>query len=132
MFFPGLPQPTLQALCTVEWDRNRIIAYISGNTAVLLAGVDKLLQTIYFDHQLAAIAIDEVTGKLAVCGAGNIWVYKPHFRGRENVKVDFDSMELCITSGMLTPSVVTVDVTNPDHARYHLRKCYHPRMGNQR
>ncbi|KAI5821217.1 RAVE protein 1 C terminal-domain-containing protein [Pyronema omphalodes] len=103
MFFPGLPQPTLQALCTVDWDRNRIIAYISGNTAVLLAGVDKLLQTIYFDHQLSAIAIDEVTGKLAVCGAGNVWVYKPHFRGRGNVKWTLlTKITLDITSGNAT------------------------------
>ena len=91
---PGRPQSTPQALCTGEWQRQRIVAYISGTSVVILAdGVDNLVQTIYLPHRLHAVAFDEKhTGKIAVCAAGGgidgsdgdggdgqgaVWVYAP-------------------------------------------------------
>ena len=69
---PGRPQSTPQALCTGEWQRQRIVAYISGTSVVILAdGVDNLVQTIYLPCRLHAVAFDEKhTGKIAVCAAG--------------------------------------------------------------
>ena len=69
---PGRPQSTPQALCTGEWQRQRIVAYISGTSVVILAdGVDNLVQTIYLPCRLHAVTFDEKhTGKIAVCAAG--------------------------------------------------------------
>lgn len=54
---------------------------------MILAGVNKLLQTIYHDHQLAAVALHEATGKLAVAAGNVVYVYKPNGRGNGYIEV---------------------------------------------
>ncbi|OAQ88179.1 WD repeat protein [Purpureocillium lilacinum] len=66
---PGRPQASLQGL-----------AYISGSAFTILDGSRAILQTIYDDddeHELQAIAIDEVSGNIAVSTAKQVRVYKP-------------------------------------------------------
>ncbi|KAI5803285.1 RAVE protein 1 C terminal-domain-containing protein [Peziza echinospora] len=75
---PGRPQATLQAVCTGEWGRLRLVAYVSGKTLVILGGVDEILQTIYHDGgDLTAVAIDEQSGKFAVASGNQVLVYGP-------------------------------------------------------
>jgi hypothetical protein len=66
-------------------------AYITGNAFVVLTGHDAILQTIYDDDEthLAAIALDEATGKIATCAGANIRVYKPYGQGENALKVDY-------------------------------------------
>ena len=88
MLLPGKPHSSLQALCTAEWQRKRFVIYISGSAVVILAAVDKLVQTIYLDSgPLAAVAFDESTGKIAVCAGSNVWVLEPNGRGEGYLKV---------------------------------------------
>ncbi|KAL1960868.1 hypothetical protein VTO42DRAFT_5851 [Malbranchea cinnamomea] len=77
---PGRPQAKLQALSTALWDGFRIVAYISGHAIAILNSPHKLLQTIYVDdaETLEAIAIDETSGKIAVCGTADVWIYQPY------------------------------------------------------
>ncbi|KAF8456637.1 RAVE protein 1 C terminal-domain-containing protein [Terfezia claveryi] len=76
--FPGKPQATLQAVCTGEWGRRRLIAYVSGETLVILEGVEDALQTIYHEGgKLTVVAIDEGSGKLAVGSGNDVLVYGP-------------------------------------------------------
>ncbi|KAF8253872.1 hypothetical protein K440DRAFT_652074 [Wilcoxina mikolae CBS 423.85] len=86
MLLPGRPQSTPQALCTGEWQRKRIVAYISGTSIIILGGVDKLIQTIYLEHRLEAIAFDENTGKIAVCAKGKVYVFRPNGRAEGYLK----------------------------------------------
>ncbi|TAQ89313.1 hypothetical protein B7494_g2375 [Chlorociboria aeruginascens] len=85
---PGKAQAKLQGVCTGYWDSRRLIAYISGNAFVILTDADTLLQTIYDDNEefLEAIAIDEASGKIAVCAGSNIRVYKPYGQGDDALK----------------------------------------------
>lgn len=58
---------------------------------MILSGAQTLLQTIYVDdtENLEAIAIDEATGRIAVSGGADIFVYQPNgFKG-ESLKVRF-------------------------------------------
>jgi hypothetical protein len=87
MLLPGRPQSTPQALCTGEWQRKCIIAYISGTSIIIFGGVDKLIQTIYLEHRLGAIAFDENTGKIAVCAEGKVYVFRPNGRAEGYLKV---------------------------------------------
>lgn len=54
---------------------------------MILSDVNMLLQTIYHDEELCAVAIDETTGKLAVCACGKVFVYAPNGRGEGFLKV---------------------------------------------
>ena len=47
---------------------------------VILGGPQQLLQTIYVDdtESLEAVAIDEASGKIAVCGGPDVFVYQPY------------------------------------------------------
>ncbi|OAA55964.1 WD repeat protein [Niveomyces insectorum RCEF 264] len=76
---PGKPEPRLQALATAFWDSRRIIAYITGNALAILGDHKRLLQTIYDDDEtpLEAVALDEVSGSIAVCTHSAVRVYQP-------------------------------------------------------
>ncbi|KAF4628729.1 hypothetical protein G7Y89_g9420 [Cudoniella acicularis] len=82
---PGKPRAKLQAVCTGCWDSRRLIAYVTGNALVVLTGSDSILQTIYDDDEaeLEAIAIDELSGKIATCAGSNVRVYKPYGQGED-------------------------------------------------
>lgn len=70
-------------------------AYVTGNALVVLTGRNTILQTIYDDDEaeLEAIAIDELSGKIATCTGPNIRVYKPYGQGEDALKVEWhDSM----------------------------------------
>jgi hypothetical protein len=63
--------------------------YISGQALVILGGPHKLLQTIYVDdtQALEAVAINEASGKIAVCGGPHVFVYQPYGILDETLKV---------------------------------------------
>ncbi|KAG0643869.1 RAVE protein 1 C terminal-domain-containing protein [Tuber brumale] len=77
VLLPGKPQSNSQAVCTVEWGRKRIIAYVSGCALVLLGSVDRLIQTIYHDVEVFGVAVDEISGKIATVAKGRVFVYAP-------------------------------------------------------
>ncbi|USP81648.1 hypothetical protein yc1106_08922 [Curvularia clavata] len=85
---PGRPQARLQAVAHGLWEGLQIIAYISGNALIVLDRPNHVLQTIYIDEEfeLEAIAIDEGTGKLAVCSTRQIYVYRPYGQDEGAVK----------------------------------------------
>ena len=64
-------------------------AYISGHALVILGGPQTLLQTIYVDDtdKLEAVAFDEASGRIAVCGGPDIFVYQPYGIQGETLKV---------------------------------------------
>lgn len=64
-------------------------AYISGHALVILGGPQTLLQTIYVDdtENLEAVAFDEASGKIAVCGGPDVFVYQPYGIQGETLKV---------------------------------------------
>ncbi|KAK4242182.1 RAVE protein 1 C terminal-domain-containing protein [Achaetomium macrosporum] len=79
---PGRPEPQLQALATGVWNSRRITAYITGNALAILGDAapdERLLQTIYDDDPapLQAVALDEASGKIAVCTRRAVRVYRP-------------------------------------------------------
>ncbi|OAP59438.1 hypothetical protein AYL99_06736 [Fonsecaea erecta] len=76
---PGRPQSKRQALCTAQWCGLRLVAYISGNAAVILSGPQSILQTIYVDtvDSLTAITLEETTGRIALCDATHVYIYRP-------------------------------------------------------
>ncbi|KAJ9405564.1 hypothetical protein DTO045G8_6781 [Paecilomyces variotii] len=77
---PGRPPAKLQTLSTAVWEGLRIVAYVSGHALVILSGAQKLLQTIYVDdtESLEAVAIDDSTASIVVCGGQDIFVYRPY------------------------------------------------------
>ncbi|KAI4094480.1 MAG: hypothetical protein LQ344_002229 [Seirophora lacunosa] len=77
---PGKPQAKLQAVSTALWEDLRLVAYVSGNGLMILGGPNNLLQTIYHEGcpALVAIAIDEITGKIATASSQEIHVYRPY------------------------------------------------------
>ncbi|KAJ5682554.1 hypothetical protein N7462_005719 [Penicillium macrosclerotiorum] len=85
---PGRPPAKLQSFSTALWDGLRVIAYISGHALVILGGPQTLLQTIYVDEteKLEAIAFDEQSGKIAVCGGPDVFVYQPYGIQGETLK----------------------------------------------
>jgi hypothetical protein len=44
---------------------------------VLLGDVNRLIQTIYHESEVSAVAADELSGKIAVCAARRVFVYAP-------------------------------------------------------
>ncbi|KAJ5904487.1 hypothetical protein N7504_006870 [Penicillium tannophilum] len=76
---PGRPPAKLQSFSTALWDGLRVIAYISGHALVILGGPQTILQTIYVDDtdKLEAVIINEASGKIAVCGGSDVFVYQP-------------------------------------------------------
>ena len=76
---PGRPQSKRQAISTAHWDGLRLVAYISGNAAVISSGPHLILQTLYIDaaDPLQAITIDESTGRIAVCDDHSVYIYDP-------------------------------------------------------
>ncbi|GFP60521.1 regulator of V-ATPase in vacuolar membrane protein 1 [Trichoderma asperellum] len=76
---PGKPQSRLQGLAIGYWNNLHLNAYITGNAFTILDGLQTILQTIYDenDEPLEAIAIDELTGKIATSTATQVRVYKP-------------------------------------------------------
>ncbi|EKV08590.1 WD repeat protein [Penicillium digitatum] len=85
---PGRPPAKLQSFSTALWDGLRVVAYISGHALVILGGPQTLLQTIYVDdtETLEAIAFDEISGKIAVCGGPDVFVYQPYGIQSETLK----------------------------------------------
>jgi len=63
--------------------------YISGHALVILGGPQTLLQTIYVDETktLEAVTIDEASGKIAVCGGPDVFIYQPYGIQHETLKV---------------------------------------------
>ncbi|KAL4778922.1 RAVE protein 1 C terminal-domain-containing protein [Aspergillus varians] len=90
---PGRPPAKLQSFDTALWDGLRVVAYISGQALVILGGPHKLLQTIYIDDTpaLEAVAIDEASGKIAVCGGPHVFVYLPYGIQNETLKWSLSS-----------------------------------------
>ncbi|RMZ82795.1 hypothetical protein DV738_g1608, partial [Chaetothyriales sp. CBS 135597] len=76
---PGRPRSERQAISTARWDGRRLVAYISGNSAIIATGPNDILQTLYINTEtsLTAITIEESSGQIAVCGGKNIYVYRP-------------------------------------------------------
>ncbi|KAF8477585.1 RAVE protein 1 C terminal-domain-containing protein [Kalaharituber pfeilii] len=75
---PGKPQASLQAICTGEWSRRRLIGYVSGQTLVILGGVDEIIQTIYHEGgELTTVSFEEESGKIAVGSGNRVLVYGP-------------------------------------------------------
>lgn len=64
-------------------------AYISGHALVILGGPQTLLQTIYVDDtdKLEAVAFEEASGRIAVCGGPDVFVYHPYGLPGETLKV---------------------------------------------
>lgn len=58
---------------------------------MILGGPQKLLQTIYVDdtETLEAVTIDETSGKIAVCGGPDVFIYQPYGIQHEALKVRF-------------------------------------------
>ena len=63
--------------------------YISGSALVILGGPHELIQTIYHDEhsELDAVAVDEATGKIAICSSKEVTIYKPYGREEGVLKV---------------------------------------------
>ena len=78
--FPGKPRATPQAVCTTKWNQTRLVLYIAGNALVISDQPHHLVQTIYHDNEglLDAVAIDKATGKIAILGSSNVYIYKPY------------------------------------------------------
>lgn len=107
---PGKPQAKLQAICTTEWEGQRIVvrpygtirfqkltetsqAYISGSALIILGGPHHIIQTVYHDASppLGAVAIDEATGKIAISSSQDIYIYRPYGRSEGALKVNTSS-----------------------------------------
>lgn len=56
---------------------------------MILGGPHSLIQTIYDDQFLSldAVAIDEATGKIAVCSSKYVHIYKPYGKSEGALKV---------------------------------------------
>lgn len=110
---PGKPQAKLQAICTTEWEGQRIVvrpwstirvqkltetskAYISGSALIILGGPHNIIQTVYHDASphLDTVAIDEATGKIAVSDSQDIYVYRPYGKGEGALKVNAAACKL--------------------------------------
>ncbi|OJJ35113.1 hypothetical protein ASPWEDRAFT_492490 [Aspergillus wentii DTO 134E9] len=85
---PGTPPAKLQSFSTALWDGLRVVVYISGHALVILGGPQKLLQTIYVDDtdSLEAVTIEETSGKIAVCGGPDVFIYQPYGVKDETLK----------------------------------------------
>ncbi|KAH0605847.1 uncharacterized protein H6S33_004304 [Morchella sextelata] len=81
MLQPGRPNSTPHAVTTAEWERNRLIAYISGTALIVLSSPTTLLQTLYHDAPLTAVTLDATTGAIAVSSANTAHIYHPDNRG---------------------------------------------------
>ncbi|KAL2869334.1 WD repeat protein [Aspergillus lucknowensis] len=94
---PGRPPTKLQSFSTGLWNGLRVVVYISGQALVILGGPHKLLQTIYVDDTpaLEAVAIDEASGKIAVCGGPHVFIYQPYGIRDETLKWSLVSAFLC-------------------------------------
>lgn len=117
---PGKPESRLQALATGYWDSRRITvryihlallstkavllthsrlnqAYITGSAIAILGEPQTILQTIYDDNEdpLEAIALDEASGKIAVCTYNTVRIYKPF--GQED-----DALRVCCAPSTYT------------------------------
>ncbi|KAK5084491.1 regulator of (H+)-ATPase in vacuolar membrane [Lithohypha guttulata] len=76
---PGRPQSSRQALCTVNWDGLRLVAYISGTTVIVFNGRREVLQSILVDdaNSLFSLSIDEQSGNIAVADKSSVYIYRP-------------------------------------------------------
>ncbi|KAF2458784.1 RAVE protein 1 C terminal-domain-containing protein [Lineolata rhizophorae] len=85
---PGRPQAELQAVATGLWEGHQIIGYVSGNALVILDGANSILQTTYHEHDddLATIALDEGTGKIATASASAVHIYQPYGKDEGDLK----------------------------------------------
>ncbi|CEL09537.1 Putative WD repeat protein [Aspergillus calidoustus] len=90
---PGRPPAKLQSFSAALWNGLRVVVYISGQALVILGGPHKLLQTIYVDDTpaLEAVAIDEASGRIAVCGGPYAFVYQPYGVLNETLKWSLSS-----------------------------------------
>lgn len=104
---PGKPQAKLQAVCAAIWDCRCIVvrarklslsnkqladtskAYISGNALIILGGPHNLIQTIYHDDSIGfdAVAVDKLSGNIAISNEEEIYVYRPYGRDEGVLKV---------------------------------------------
>ncbi|UNI19732.1 regulator of (H+)-ATPase in vacuolar membrane, variant 2 [Purpureocillium takamizusanense] len=76
---PGRPQSSLQGLATGFCRDRHLNAYISGSAFTILDGSQAIVQTIYDNddkRELEAIALDEISGNIAVSTAKQVRIYK--------------------------------------------------------
>ncbi|KAK3386909.1 RAVE protein 1 C terminal-domain-containing protein [Podospora didyma] len=85
---PGKPESRLQALATGYWDSRRITVYITGNAFSILGDPETPIQTVYDDDEnpLEAVALDEASGKIAVCTHSAVRIYKPFGQAENALK----------------------------------------------
>lgn len=82
--------------------------YISGNALSILGGPHDLIQTIYHEGSavLDAVAIDEVSGRIAACTSEEAFVYRPYGWKEDALKVAQHPRELKVKL-LTAPAVVT-------------------------
>ncbi|XWX00980.1 hypothetical protein V2A60_009005 [Cordyceps javanica] len=85
---PGQPQSRLQSFATGSWANRHVNAYITGSALTILDDPQKVIQTVYDDNddELLAIAFDDASGKIAVCTADSIRVYRPSVQPQDPLK----------------------------------------------
>ena len=88
-------------------------AYVSGNALVILTGPRQLLQTIYHDDHdiLDGVALDEASGKIAVCCGSTIHVYRPYGLdiGALRVRIDRSWLEVLTIDAYAVGATVLSD-----------------------
>ena len=91
-------------------------AYISGNALVILSGPHTLIQTIYGDELLAleSVAVDETSGKIAVCTTEEVHIYKPYGKKEGALKVRSEKSDSRPPFGVLTSITVVISVVFTD------------------
>ena len=108
---PGRPQSRRQALATADWDGLRLVSYITGNAAVIFTSPHGLLQTIYIDTEaLLAVAIDEDTGRIAICDVQDVYIYVPI--GRDEGALTW--IQARVLTGDETATVTSISWTSTD------------------
>ncbi|KNG49742.1 wd repeat-containing protein [Stemphylium lycopersici] len=91
-------------------------AYISGNALIVLDRPNHVLQTLYIDEEfeLEAVAIDEGTGKLAVCSTRHIYIYRPYGQDEGAIKVGKWSLQGSMSLPDNDDSITTLSWGMPD------------------
>ena len=108
---PGRPQSRRQALATADWDGLRLVSYVTSNAAVVFTSPHTLLQTIYIDTEaLLAVAIDEETGRIAICDEEDVYIYVPI--GRDEGALTW--MQAHVLTADETATVTSISWTSTD------------------
>jgi hypothetical protein len=117
---PGRPYSGRQAISTAYWNGIRLTAYISRNAVVITTGLYSILQTIHLDcEDLRAVAIEEFSGRIAVCNPTTAYIFEPLGGG------DLQWEPLGTRNGVLTSYTPT---TNGDDAALHTNGTQHQEL----